>query len=56
MSSTGFVVGYSREAAGTRHLEHRAAHATLMLTNGVHPKVVPERLGHAAWVIYEDLS
>jgi integrase len=26
----------------------RHAHATLMLTQGVHPKVVPERLGHAS--------
>ena len=26
----------------------RHAHATLMLTSGVHPKVVSERLGHAS--------
>ena len=26
----------------------RHAHATLMLTQGVHPKVVSERLGHAS--------
>jgi integrase len=39
------------EAAGVGHVrwhDLRHAHATLMLSAGVHPKVVSERLGHAS--------
>jgi integrase len=33
--------------AGVRFHDLRHAHATIMLTEGVHPKIVSERLGHA---------
>ena len=33
--------------AGYRFHDTRHAHATLMLRQGVHPKIVQERLGHA---------
>ena len=35
-------------------LRHR--HATLLLPNGVHPKIVSERLGHATVAITLDIS
>lgn len=38
-------------AAGLPHLrihDMRHAHATIMLGQGVHPKIVSERLGHAS--------
>jgi integrase len=35
-------------AAGLRIHDLRHAHATLMLAQGVHPKVISERLGHAS--------
>ena len=42
--------GISRppDMAGLRIHDLRHAHATLMLGQGVHPKVVSERLGHAS--------
>lgn len=43
-------VGIARAAGvpGLRIHDLRHAHATLMLSQGVHPKVVSERLGHAS--------
>src|SRR5438309_6960382 len=38
-----------------RFHNHRHAHATLMLAQGVHPKVFSERLGHASIGITLDL-
>ena len=38
----------ARKLPPVRFHDLRHAHATLMLTQGVHPKVVSERLGHAS--------
>ena len=41
----------SPHRAGLPHVrfhDPRHAHATLMLSKGVHPKIVSERLGHAS--------
>ncbi|MGI8929212.1 MAG: site-specific integrase [Candidatus Limnocylindrales bacterium] len=45
------------ESAGVGHVrwhDLRHAHATLMLGQGIHPKVVSERLGHASVAITLD--
>ena len=44
-----------KELPQVRFHDLRHAHATLMLTQGVHPKVVSERLGHASIGITLDL-
>ncbi len=44
-----------KELPRVRFHDLRHAHATLMLTQGVHPKVVSERLGHASIGITLDL-
>jgi integrase len=44
-----------RELPQVRFHDLRHAHATLMLTQGVHPKVVSERLGHASIGITLDI-
>jgi integrase len=37
-----------RKLPKIRFHDLRHAHATLMLTQGIHPKIVSERLGHAS--------
>jgi integrase len=37
-----------RGSPRVRFHDLRHAHATLLLVKGVHPKIVPERLGHAS--------
>jgi integrase len=40
--------------SGVRFHDLRHAHATIMMANGVHPKIVSERLGHASITITLD--
>src|SRR5262249_15638723 len=49
-SFTPFWASFLRKAGivHVRFHDLRHAHATLMLSKGVHPKIVSERLGHAS--------
>jgi len=54
--SSGWATFCKRSGIGPiRFHDLRHAHATLMLLQGVHPKVVSERLGHASVAITLDL-